>query len=272
MHESDNDYTIKEVGVIHRILIADDDKNFTEILDKKISEDSDFEVIAKLYDGENTIEHIERLRPDIILLDIIMPGSDGVYIVDYIRRRIDNYSPIIYIMSGISTNGIIKALNQLDVDFFSMKPVSIEIIMQNLNAIIKKRAYGHEIGAYDMVASHTRGGSAREEVADRVKALTLQLGVPPHHKSARCMNDALVYCMAHPDGTHLITKVLYPEIAKKNGITTSAVERNIRHAIGVVQKTKTPVYNRIFSYAGSKRVTNAEFLSVVIEYLSMRLS
>ena len=252
---------------MYNVLIADDDRFFAEQLNRKIGEHSAYEIVAKLYDGQDTIRQIERLRPDVIILDIVMPGSDGIHVVEHIRNTMNDYDPIIYILSGIGTNRIIQSLSLLNIDFFSMKPVSLDIILQNLESIIKRQSMKKEfirIGPAPEAGHEGPMANSR-----RVESLTMQLGILPHRKSTKCIHDALVYCMENPDGTQLITKVLYPMIAKKYGLTNSAVERNIRHAIGTIQKAKTPAYDKIFSYASDKRISNGEFLAVVTEYMAV---
>ncbi len=249
---------------MHTVLLADDDKDLMELLARKIGEDSAYQVIAKLYDGKDTIEQIERLRPDIVFLDIVMPGSDGVHVVNHIRQRMRDYRPIIYILSGIGTSNIVKTLNALDVDFYSLKPVSLDIIMQNLNTIVDARAPEKSTAGTQTPVDMAVPPDTNSQI---VKQLTLQLGLLPHRISTLCLNDALLYCMENPNGTHLITKILYPEVARMHGLTGSSVEKNIRQSITTIQKANTATYNRIFSYANGKRITNGEFLSVVTEHI-----
>ena len=257
---------------MRRVIVADDDKNFVQLLCQKLNEDGMFEVVAGMYDGSEALEQIKIIQPDIVILDIVMPGSDGIYIVDYIRNKMKNYSPIIYILSGIGTQRIITLLNTLNIDFFSLKPVSLEIVIKNLKSVDSQRYDVMDPGQNQIFTP--RGVKSAVESGDkrrRIEQLTMQLGMLPHRKSTKCINDALVCCAEDPENTQLITKILYPDVAKKNGMKPSAVERNIRQAIEFAQKAKTPTYDLIFAYFPNKKITNSEFLAVITDYLSMKL-
>lgn len=244
---------------MNTVLIADDDRAFVELLGSRISQEPMYEIVAKLSDGQRAIEQVTLLRPDILVLDLIMPGSDGMYVIDYVRNKMRDYRPVVYVLSGMGTSSIIKALNGLDVDFFSLKPVSLEVIVSNLKNVASRRG----------ASSKPRRSVTQARTSELIEGLTTQLGIAPHRKSTICVNEALKYCVDNPDGTNLITKILYPEIAKKHGMTSSTVERNIRHAISLIQKARTSTYMRMFAYADGKKLTNSEFLAVVSEYIAI---
>ena len=59
-----------------RIMIVDDSR-VVEIQVKKLLEDTDYEVAAYCQDGETAIAQYEKVQPDVVTMDIIMPGLDG---------------------------------------------------------------------------------------------------------------------------------------------------------------------------------------------------
>lgn len=244
---------------MYNVLIADDDRGFVEMLGKRIGGEPAYRVVAHVYDGNDAVELIDKLRPDIIILDIVMPGTDGIYAADYARNRIKGYNPFIYILSGMSSNKIIKTLGRLEIDHFSLKPVSLDVVVSNLNHIVE--------GGSSAAEAPERLSRRSFEPGEVVRELTLQLGVYPHRISVQCLNYALVYCLENPGGVHSLTKVLYPEIAKEYNLSVPAVERNIRYAIEQMQKSKTPLFKKIFAYAEDKKISNGEFLGVVSNYL-----
>lgn len=243
---------------MYNVLIADDNIEFTNSLTEILSTSPHYQIVAALTNGLEVISQMELLRPDILILDIVMPGTDGINIVAHARQRMTDYDPIIYIVSGIGSTAIIKALSALNIDFFSMKPVALDLILHNLNTITKV------IQIPDQAPPHKETAPVSEEI--RIKQFMIQLGLRPHLRSSKCLYSALLYCLEHPDGTLLITKGLYPSLAKKYDLTNAAVERRLRHAIEIIQKNKTPLYHKVFSYAGDKKITNGEFLGAVTEY------
>mgnify|MGYP001603164571 CR=1 FL=1 len=61
-----------------RILIADDHPIFRDGLKKLLSLENDLQVIGEAQNGQQAIELVEKLQPDILLLDLKMPGINGI--------------------------------------------------------------------------------------------------------------------------------------------------------------------------------------------------
>ncbi len=247
---------------MYSVLIADDNKQWLDTLEIGINSQEEFHVITKAYDGKETIMQIQNFKPDIIILDIIMPEYDGAYIVNYVKKQFTDYNPIFYILSGIGTDTIIKILNDLDVDFYSMKPVSVEIIIESLKNIIKQQT--------ENITHPIMQDKDIEDVKIVVKNLVYRLGMSPNKLSTDCIIDALVFYFENPDSLRLLTKILYPHVAKQRGMSASSVEKNIRDAISRMKKSNTKLYEQIFSYSEDKRITNGEFLSVVVDYIKRK--
>lgn len=69
-----------------KILIADDHPMMREALQAALAEETDLEVIGEASDGSEAITLVEKLNPDVILMDLLMPGTDGL---DAIARIIE---------------------------------------------------------------------------------------------------------------------------------------------------------------------------------------
>lgn len=82
-----------------KILIVDDEKNVIEILTKKLAAEG-FEVSAA-YDGEDALVKADSLKPDLILLDIIMPKLDGISVLKKLKESEDLKNIPIIILSNL---------------------------------------------------------------------------------------------------------------------------------------------------------------------------
>ncbi len=246
------------------VLLADDNKEWVEVLAAKISQDPDFRIVAKAYDGREALGLIESHRPDVVLLDVVMPEFDGPYIVHYIRKEMPDYNPIIYILSGIGTDLIVKSLSDLNVDYFSMKPVDLKVLHATLREIVAQRA---GLSAAQEKAAAEPAPDLEETVAD----IVCRLGILPHLKANQCACCALTYYIRNSTDFHQLTKALYPEVAKAIHTTPMAVERNLRRAIYHMLQNKTELYKQIFSYYPVEFITNSEFLSIVSNYIKSRM-
>jgi DNA-binding NarL/FixJ family response regulator len=70
-----------------RVLIADDHRLFAEALEAILAAEPEMEVVGRARNGEEAVEQALTLKPDVILMDIAMPGLDGVEATKLIRQR-----------------------------------------------------------------------------------------------------------------------------------------------------------------------------------------
>lgn len=103
--------------------------------------------------------------------------------------------------------------------------------------------------------------------------LLRDIGIPSNVKGYACINLAIKICLEDPEKIYLITKKLYPEIAKKTNASPSRVERAIRHAIEIAcERGNVKTHEKIFGYSISSKKgkpTNSEFISGIVEYIKL---
>ena len=69
-----------------RILVVDDDPQFRHLVRLVLRHAKDFAFVGEAADGQEGVEQAEALRPDVVLLDLMMPGMDGFHALPLIRR------------------------------------------------------------------------------------------------------------------------------------------------------------------------------------------
>lgn len=115
-----------------RIFILDDDANVIRILEKIIHDRSLGTVVGKAMDGKEGYEKIESLKPDLILIDLLMPGEDGISIV---RKLKSVYSNMEFIMiSQVSSKDMVEKAYKHGVEYYICKPINA----LEVETIIKK--------------------------------------------------------------------------------------------------------------------------------------
>jgi AmiR/NasT family two-component response regulator len=104
-----------------RVLIADDDRPFT-LLTQRFLENSGFEVVGVVHDGHQAVDACRRTRPDVILLDINMPGLDGISVA----RRLAHEAPrtTLIVLSSMDEEELIEQAIQIGIPHYQVKPVS----------------------------------------------------------------------------------------------------------------------------------------------------
>src|SRR2546422_11767819 len=87
--------TKREQGVAIRVLIADDHSLVRQGLRRYLDMAEDIDVEGEAANGEEAIAMVEKEQPDIVLVDIRMPGEDGLEATRVIRGRVPNHGPIL---------------------------------------------------------------------------------------------------------------------------------------------------------------------------------
>ena len=88
------------------VLIADDNQEFSRTLASYIQEQPDLEVIGIAKDGEEAIDMITNIEPDIALLDVIMPHLDGIGVLEKINMIKTDKKPICIMLSAVGQDKI----------------------------------------------------------------------------------------------------------------------------------------------------------------------
>ena len=118
---------------MNKILIVEDEKLIQEELETLLS-NAGFTVMC-VTDFENTLTQIKAEMPDLILLDINLPGQNGYSLCASIRQFSD--VPILFITGRNTTMDELQALTLGGDDFIS-KPYNIPILLARINALLKR--------------------------------------------------------------------------------------------------------------------------------------
>ena len=102
-----------------------------------------------------------------------------------------------------------------------------------------------------------------------------EVGVPAHIKGYQYLREAIIMSVNDMEMLNSITKILYPEIAKRFQTTPSRVERAIRHAIEVAwSRGKMDTIDKLFGYTinyGKGKPTNSEFIALITDKIRLQM-
>lgn len=143
-----------------KFFILDDDSNVLNIL-KMIIQDKEFgAIIGEATDGDTGIKMIRNLQPDIVLIDLLMPGIDGLTIVKNIKKE---YPDIEFIMiSQVHSKNMVEKAYKYGVEYYINKPINaieVEIIIKKVMKRVEiNKALFNVLEKFDntvMKSSHT---------------------------------------------------------------------------------------------------------------------
>lgn len=263
------------------ILIADDNAEFAKTLMSYIEKEEDMEVIGQARDGNEAVKMIENLKPDIALLDVIMPHLDGLGVLEKTLELNIPKKPTCIMLSAVGQDKITQRALELGANYYVVKPFDINLLIKRIKEIKNYKVSQFKIGTQSReikapyIDIREKGGSDKDNLEALVTNVIHEVGVPAHIKGYQYLREAIMMVVNDIDVINQITKQLYPNIAKKFHTTPSRVERAIRHAIEVAWgRGQLDTVENIFGYtvsAAKGKPTNSEFIAMIADKLRLEL-
>ena len=208
-----------------KIMLADADTDACSMLREALEQTGRFDVTASTGDGSEVLSLIEKTRPDILVLDLVLPGLDGLSIM----QRIANHETI-------------AQAGELGAAMFIRKPYSEDAMVENLLRLAEKAdPKVHAPGLEELVTS-----------------IIHEVGVPAHIKGYQYVREAIMITVEDMDVINSVTKVLYPEVAKRYHTTRGDLE----------------TLQKFFGYTVSNakgKPTNSEFIAMISDRIRLKL-
>jgi len=259
-----------------QIVIADDNKEFGEILCDYLSGQDDIEIVGVARDGNEACKIIAEKQPDIAILDIIMPHLDGLGVLEKMNTMTLKKRPLFIVLSAVGQDKITQRALALGAEYYIVKPFDMELLVSrirqlkgNSSNVIMRQDYPREskLQQYRPVKQH--------DIEVEVTNIMHEIGVPAHIKGYQYLRDAIMMVVKDLDVINSITKQLYPAIAREYNTTPSRVERAIRHAIEVAwSRGQVEAIDALFGYTvnmGKGKPTNSEFIAMVADKLRLAM-
>ena len=256
-----------------RCAIADDNERMLKLLGDIVSSDDELEVVGAAKDGEEAYSMIMEKKPDVVLLDIVMPKLDGIGVLQRINQngKLEK-QPAFVMISAIGQERITEEAFSNGAEYFIMKPFDNEMVINRIKHIRDVQRVGEKrkIEAYEKVAD----SAGTKDLESVVTEIIHEVGVPAHIKGYQYLREAIIMSVNDMDMLNSITKILYPNIAKKFETTPSRVERAIRHAIEVAwSRGKMDTIDEMFGYTisnGKGKPTNSEFIALITDRIRLQ--
>ena len=119
-----------------RVLIADDEPDILEIIQYNLQSEGYEVVTAK--NGNDAIDLAKKFQPDLIILDIMMPGKTGIEVCNILRMQPAFNDTLIIFLTALSDEGTeVKGLES-GADDYLTKPVSPKVLVSKVNALFRR--------------------------------------------------------------------------------------------------------------------------------------
>ena len=245
-----------------KILMIDDNKNLVEMIREYFKEHDTIHLVDVDYDGKEGYDKIKNNQDayDVILLDLIMPNKDGMYVLEEMKKH-DIHKNVI-VETSYNASETIRQVSEYGVNYFLLKPFDLKDLEKRImNFCTDKTLESKNIDFY------------HNNLQISITKILHELGIPSHIKGYQYIREAIGIIYEHPEVIGGITKELYPELASKFDTTVSRVERAIRHAIEVSwNRANWSLMEEIFGNSvdiDKAKPTNSEFIVTVADKLRL---
>lgn len=247
------------MGDKKKIVLADAAEEFRQMLADMIGGEADLTVCAQTASGEELLDLIARHRPDVVVMDLMLSGMDGLEVLEELGED----RPKVLVLSAFGGPALAGQISQRGGDYCMLKPCRPQSVVERARLLC------------DVPALQLQEEGDARDLERQVTAIIHEIGVPAHIKGYQYLREAIIMSVTDMDMLNSITKILYPGIAKKYQTTPSRVERAIRHAIEVAwDRGDIEVLQGYFGYTVSNikgKPTNSEFISMIADKLRLQL-
>ena len=189
-----------------KLLIADQSEEFRQALQAYLQEDYDIKVC---WEGHETQKILQDFQPDLLILDLMLPGLDGLTILKHLRSQ--SLEPAVLVTTRFCSDYLLYTLEVLHVGYVMIKPCDVQAVATHLLelAVPFRELTGDDVGEF-------------------AKKILLELRFPTHLRGYACLQEALLEEIQNP-GQQM--KSLYLTVARRCGGSMEQVEKAIRDVI-----------------------------------------
>ena len=244
-----------------RIVIADPSEEYCENLAVLLSAELGFHVVGQTSDGEELLRLIAKEKPHFVVMEMALSGMDGMDVLDALRYMGLERRPQVMVVSAFLHGNMVNVIAEKGVEYYMIKPCVGDKICQRIR---------------QMSGNHSKR-SMKQSVSVETLVTTVihEIGVPAHIKGYQYLRECIIVAIDNMEVLNGVTKVLYPQVAKKYHTTASRVERAIRHAIeSAWNRGDIEMLQRYFgstvSYQKGKP-TNSECIALIADRLRLEI-
>ncbi len=253
-----------------RVLVVDDNHRMSNLEKEILGREEDMEVVGQAADGQEALQMIGTLHPDVVLLDLVMPKMDGIGVLERLNMRQEDGKPQVIVVSAVNQESVTEQTFRLGAAYYVLKPFDSRVLVGRVRDVMEaERLAACKPGKVINTVFENRVRRREDQLEADVTAVIHEIGVPAHIKGYQYLRDAIMLAVKDSKMLSGITKLLYPTIAKEHKTTPSRVERAIRHAIEVAwSRGKMDTLEEWFGYTVSARKgkpTNSEFIALVAD-------
>lgn len=239
------------------VIIADDNPAERQKLLDQFDAMSEFVVIGEARHGLEAVELSRALRPDLLILDDVLPHLDGLGVLNHLDKE---HRPKVVVLMSWTSDDLVQHYYEYGATYCLLRPCTPDLVAERALLVS-----GHTLANSSLTG--LRSAPSPRTIAELLK----RTGVPAHLQGYRFLKDAVQYILNSEKEAFGMTKELYPHIARVHGTQPNRVERSIRHAIEVAwSRADMQDLHRLFGATVNHvrgKPTNSEFVAMLADHL-----
>ncbi len=245
-----------------KVIMIDDNVSLVDMVKEYFKDNENIEIYKTAHNGLDGIKLLEQEKNnfDVVLLDLIMPQKDGLYVLQQLKEK--ELECNVIVETSYNAQDVIRQVSEYGVNYFILKPFDLEDLKTRI---------------VDVYNSKNKSGKninlKQNNLQISITKILHELGIPSHIKGYQYIREGIGILYDRPETIGGITKELYPELANKFDTTVSRVERAIRHAIEVSwNRGDWDLMEEIFGHSvdiDKAKPTNSEFIVTIADKLRL---
>jgi len=246
-----------------RMILADSNYRHLNQLQKSWENELDFEINSMVTTGSTLLKQIDRIKPDIVIMDLLLKEMDGFAVLDALKDQ--PFHPILIVYSALLDEPTLERLNGCHVNYFIKKPTEAMYLARRIRMLCNARdsafSSSIETGTYD----------AKSRM--RVTQLLNMIGMPAKLSGYRYLRRALLMSLSDSSALDDLAGRLYAPIAEAENTIATNVERSIRYAIEFVfMYGQLDAIQKLFGFtinSNKGKPSNREFIAMLTDHMTI---
>lgn len=214
------------------VLVVDDNTMFCDILCDCIDKAGDMKVGGIAGSGAKAIEMIKTLKPDVVVLDIVMPEIDGIGVLESMQDVRQDKRPVFIVLSAMDKELVINKAIELGADYYVIKPFDIEMLIKHIRLLHAEKKTMRKTKRRNLGKKVFPEQEAEENHMEKVIAgLIKRIGITPNVAGYRYLREAVALAVNQPALLNSVVKLIYPVLAERHRTTEKSIDKAIQCAI-----------------------------------------
>lgn len=251
-------------GHQYSAIIADNNREYLQLLNEFLLETGAFYDVDYAFDGREALTLVEEKKPNLLVLDLIMPILDGFAVLEELYQSGYSAPTKVVMTSAVGLDFIMKKAESYHIDYIFLKP-------------FEKKVFKRRI--IDLMTHNTdRSGfwaKPKQDASEIVTKHIKTVGITANIKGYHYLRDAILLVHKNFDLMSRLTTGLYACVAQKYNSTPQCVERAMRHAIETAwNRGNIGILEEFFGYTILEtrgKPTNGEFIAMLADKLNTEL-